>query len=461
MGKRHFLLWVFAIFIVTTLFPGSVNSPQVVASTQTSIEWHDPQPINPNPNIIYQELFQVEASNGHCFVLWENKTVSRSKLYLLSSFDGTAWEAPIIMNESNETSYANSSPAISVEGERIHVVWGRRVDLEHHDLVYHFYNGSMWFPEVMIGSEYAETRPYDVHVVAENEKLHLVYSDYVKEHLYYLHYDGSTWHPPVEIGLLPNGASWAGSGSRKWLDMAAEKGNVHVIWGQKIDDSFLREIFYQHFDGETWHTPELVTSAGRFPAIAVGNNIVHIVWETTGKNEFDIVYRSFDGTMWQDRYGLSPKDTSPFIRESSHSPAIVEHQGQVYVVWIEYPYETSPQDFYSGKIMFCYFDGITWHPEEIIQDQIGPHSHTPLLAVDQDTLHLVWSWDLPNFVGIYHRYGTLRSVSTAPVEPNDQDTVTSPDEDGGFLVPSEGIFSTMVTLTISVYLLKRKQQRKS
>jgi len=433
----------------------------VGAAASNPITWHPPQTIA-QTEIDYVNP-QIAVANGQAFIVWEHviKGLVRHCI-LFSSFDGTEWHPPVPLS-GNET--ANRFPSIAVESERIHVVWSF-IDSDEGDMdiIYRLFDGTTWLPETKIGLT-DPIEEWESQIVADGNQLHLVWRAMERNPwrgiLYYRHFDGETWQPPVEIGLANS------SNNQVRPALAAVNGTVHVVWEAFDPESIPVGIFYQQFDGEKWHPPELISPSGYLgsfgnPALAVNGRTVHVVWEVQGlsgsaiweQHEFDIYYRQYDGTSWQALQGVSPIGAYLGFEEH-HQPAIVAQSGQLCVAWLDFNTqyaETAARLDFPYAIMCRQFDGTTWQPESIVQEEVS-HRKELTLAGDLDALHVAWTnyyveqvgQPKPSGVGLYHCVGTIRAEAG--------------DGAGGFVPGGEGLVATAALVITALYGFKHRSKR--
>ncbi len=442
-------LLVFSMFVVLGLLPLIGSHSLSLSFKQRAIVWQDAQHIvQLEPGNFHFAWYlhpKVVAANGQVYVVWQDLNMSSlDKMVFFSSFDGTEWYSPIPLDLNTS---CTPNPDIAVEKGHIHVVWNSS---DHPngdiDIVYRHYDGSTWLPVINVSFE-DEDDPFidgGPHIALEQNQLHLVWwarksiSD--PTILFYQHFDGTAWQPPVHIGLTNQSSEGIGS-----LALTVVEGTVHVVWAQEKPTY---GIYYQRFDGHSWQPPELISSFGLNPAVAAGKDGVHVVWEVArgAQREFDIYYRRFHRSVWESPLGLSPK--GPDILEENHLPAIVEQQGRLYVVWFDqFLTAEGKRDIFGGAIMFCYYDGTTWHPEEKLQEEIWMKAGYPTLAVDSTSLHLVWvDLDKTGEVSyIFYREGIIQG-----------ETISETSE---FVSVSEGNLGFMVLIPLILHLIKRRKKK--
>ena len=455
MKNMNRTLLLFSLFVVFYFILLPVRHSLSVPPIQRAVEWQDAQQIvQMEPGMFHYVWYlrpKVAAANGQAFVVWQDFNLSSlDKRVWFSSFDGTEWHLPILLNEEV---CCHEYPDIAVENEHIHVVWasGKQPVGDYKDFMYRHYDGTTWFPVINISFK-DEDDPFfygGPHIAVEQDQLHLVWwarksiSD--PTILFYQHFNGTVWQPRVQIGLTNQSSEGIGRPA-----LTVVEGTIHVVWAQEKPTY---GIYYQQFDGLSWQSPELISSFGLNPSVSAGKDSVHVVWEVArgAQREFDIYYRRFYGGVWESPLGLSSK--GPETLEENHLPAIVERQGRLYVVWFDFFLTAEGKyNVYGGAIMFCHHDGTTWYPEEKLQEAIRQEAGYPTLAGDSTSLHLVWvNRDVSGEVsGIFYRKGIIQGGTTGKDVP-------SVEED--FSLGTGKIIAIVSLVPTTLYEFKRRTKR--
>ena len=472
--NRNLLL--FSTFVVFCLILLPVGHSLSVSPIQRAVEWQDVQLVS-ETGLGHYHNPQIVVANGQCYAVWEHViSLSVNHKILFSSFNGKKWASSVQLNTDESL---HKDPSVAVENERVHVVWARRAPGENYtSLVYRYFDGITWIPNIRVGieEEGSSLAAWHPRIVAERNRLHLVWivGKTHRSSIYYRHFDGTTWQPPVEIGLTNS------SSIQEEPSLVVANGKIHVVWTEYHYKYPARNhIFYQHFDREKWHPPELISSFGEQPDIAVQGDSVHVVWavdkleqdEVWEQHEFDIYYRRFDGRTWQPPYGLSPKPsdkTAVLLVRFQHRPNIVAQHGQLYATWLEYILTNEGQlGLNAGLIILRHYDGTTWQPEERVQQGIkteyGNPAGYPILAGDSTALHLVWL-DLDEtfrYSKLYHRFSIIevKSSRTETSEHVTSDKATTTVDEGLF-VPSRENIIVIVAFATSLYGFKHHLKKK-
>jgi hypothetical protein len=146
-----------------------------------------------------------------------------------------------------------------------------------------------------------------------------------------------------------------------------------------------------------------------FPAIAVSEGQLYIVWDDDTLGNSEIFYvRSIDGGQT-----FSPPQNLSRTSGTSRNPAIAASGTDVYIVW---------DDDTSGNAEILYLvsrdKGATFSPAQNLSQNEG-RSVLPEIAVSGQTLHIVWQDDTPGNREILYRrsrdsggtFETIRNLS--------------------------------------------------
>ncbi len=186
----------------------------------------------------------------------------------------------------------------------------------------------------------------------------------------------TTWGTEQEISV-------DGSEFQFRPSIAADKGNVHVVWedGGGGDS----DIFYRQFNGTDWQPVQEIsidsdTRDQVNPAIAVNGDRVHVVWIDEGDGDPDVFYRQFNGTVWEPVLEISTDSAV----ENQIFPAIAVDGDRVHVVWGDY--EDGDYDIYYRQ-----FNGSAWEPEwELSTDSGMENQYKSSIAAENDRVYVLW-----------------------------------------------------------------------
>ncbi len=303
----------------------------------------------------------------------------------------TYWE-PQLELSFDEGVQTQQNPSIAVNGTDVHVVWQDMKDGDN-DIYYRRFDGISWGPEQEISVDVAVNQQYYPAVAADNGKAHVAWTDTVGGDfdIYYRYFDGSTWQPRQEI------SSDGASEPQRFPSIAAENGKVHIAWEDQGDGDY--DIYYRHFDGTSWQSEvEISTDAGiegqGLVSIASNGSEVHVVWADGGGGDSDIIYRHFDGTIWQAEVEISVDSGN----EVQTKPSIAVFGNEVHVVWLDG--EGGDYD-----VLYRHFDGASWQAEvEISTDTTNEAQDEPSISAEGSEVHATWADSRDGDLDIHYRH---------------------------------------------------------
>ncbi|TET89898.1 MAG: hypothetical protein E3J35_08490 [Methanomassiliicoccales archaeon] len=272
-------------------------------------------------------------------------------------------------------------PSIAAEGGRVHIVWQDEGDGDA-DIMHRLFNGVSWQPEEEISTDVLNEDQGWPRIALEGDEPHVVWADEGDgdPDVYYRHFNGTSWEPEMEI------STDSGNEVNAVPSIAVENGEVHIVWHDESDGD--SDIYYRHFNGSDWE-PELEISSDlgtenqTFPAIAVENGRIHVVWMNRADGDFDIYYRLHDGIDWQPEEEISVDTES----ETQGNPRIAAEAGDVHAVW---SFSSLTGDVH---IYHRHFDGSVWLPERMVNvERVGTFDFQfwPDVAVDMGKAYVVW-----------------------------------------------------------------------
>ena len=195
-----------------------------------------------------------------------------------------------------------------------------------------------------------------------------------KAQLFYTHFDGQTWSSPVAI---------TDTGKWDWTpDIAVDTMNYpHVVWGEYGSS----EIYHIYFDGSKWSTPENVSQdAGPsyYPRIAIdGENRIHVVWHDATLGGYLIYYRGFDGSTWS-----ATTNVSDTLFDSGFPHIAIDSKNNLHVT---FHCPTAPTN--QNDIFYLRCTGGAWSPiVRITADSLDSY-YPDIATFHDDKPMIVWS----------------------------------------------------------------------
>ena len=200
------------------------------------------------------------------------------------------------------------------------------------------------------------------------------------------------WSEDIPISTLDDHGSYNPT-------IASSGGNVYVIWSDMKDEEvFGGEIYFRKSmdSGNMWGSITRLTYAdsySSYPVIATNGNNVHVVWQDARDGFPEIYYKhsSNNGDDWSEDTPLTSYDGL-----SSCDPSIAVNGDNIHVVWKD---ARSGGDYGGLDIYYkrSTDNGVTWDDGQgnIGQDRrltfnTNTWSDMPLVAVNNDTIHVVW-----------------------------------------------------------------------
>ena len=300
------------------------------------------------------------------------------------------WEADVRITDSIWTDYGsyNNGWTIAAKDSFVHIVWERRtptgIGQLHH--IRSTDSGATFEPAqrlILQDAHYSSIAIWDniVHVIwderydggADSNDIHYMRStDY-----------GVTWEPQVRISHNTINTNV------KHPSLAVHDNVVHVVWDD--DRTGSREIYYRRSTdyGVNWEPEIRFTYANygvRFPSVAVWDNIVHVVWGDARDDDWGEIYykRSTDyGANWEPEVRLTYTNDN----EDTWEPAIAVWDNIIHVVWRDRRNASLSEVYYKRSTNY----GVNWESDvRLTYDCVGALGHRPSIAVYDSAVHIVW-----------------------------------------------------------------------
>ena len=231
--------------------------------------------------------------------------------------------------------------------------------------------------------------------VDSNDTIHVVWDDSSpgNEEIYYRKSEdgGTTWTPAKRL-------TWT-SGNSERPAMAMDTNNrIHIVYYDDTPGN--REIYYKRSAdaGATWSTVKRLTwtSGGSYdPAIAMdSNDTIHVVWYDDTPGNVDIYYKiSADGgATWSTVKRLT------WTSGGSYDSAIaIDSNDTLHVVWDD---DTPNYEIYYRNSAD---GGATWSVVKRLTWTSGASTYPDRAIDSNDTLHIVWYDNTPGNHEIYYK----------------------------------------------------------
>jgi len=326
-------------------------------------------------------------------------------LYLLFNIEHceAQWEPDVRLtyNDSNSYTSPNNSWCIASNGNVVHVVW-----FDYRDGNSEIYykrsadGGLTWSVDTRITNDtYSSLYP---SITVSGSLVHIVWQDNRDSHLYdEIYYKrstdgGLTWSADTR---LTNNTS-----TSDFSSIAVSGTHVHVVWQDFRDGN--SEIYYKRSTnaGVSWGTDTRLTNAiytSKFPAIAVSGTHVHVVWQDSRDNNYEIYYkRSTDGGL---NWGTDTRLTNNIYQ--SNPPSLAVSGAFIHIVW---------SDFRDGLQKIYYKrstdEGTTWDADTRLTNYPAI-SNEPSIAVSELCVHIVWNDTRDGNEEIFYKISTDRGTT--------------------------------------------------
>jgi len=361
-------------------------------STTCSVEWNSPIQIS-SDSVLSSEP-QIAVSGDTIHLVWFGVdtlgTVGQDGIqYARSTDGGTTFSAQqtLLPVES-----ALTPPLISCTGNFVYVATLAFIDTFSGTSIMRSTDGGItWQPPQAI---LRETRP--LAIVSSDTSV-------------YIHFGNSRGRGAGMLTSTNSGLSWIVRNttmSFRLNSLVLLQNHLHGV-GNVSSDFGLEVGFYSSFtQGTSWFGPEILSKEDTLPSLRpeiAANEIgdLFVVW--TEKGRVTLRRSRNEGFSWRPEQLLSP-DTSGIFSD------VAAGDGFVSVVW--------DNDFGGiGGIRFLNSNdyGATFCPPE--SPTIGTSVGEPVVAVEGDRVHLVWSESIAENVEILYRSGTLTEDPNSTTKP--------------------------------------------
>jgi hypothetical protein len=229
-----------------------------------------------------------------------------------SGGNGTSWSQDILL-ESNNAS--NDLPTSAVYQGQLFLIWQSNRD-GNDQLYLKTYEGNTWSNTTRLTNDQAADG--GPRLVVYNGLLYLFFHSTMDDparDIYYMTFDGSSWSNPVRA--VQN------EGIDDFCGAAVYNGTLYLAWTSNRSGNF--DIYYKTYDGSNWSGEVQLTTdpaSDLHPALEAFEGKLFMEWHSDGYNasNWEIFYKTFDGTNWSDPIQLT---TNPSINEGPGSLEVV------------------------------------------------------------------------------------------------------------------------------------------
>ena len=161
-GSRVYLMWDQVALAAAPV--------EIFVSQSFDDGWHWEPPVFFKDPMVNSSRIDLYASDENCYMTWEDERHGSSQIYFsMTNDNGNSWSEDIMISEN--TGNNHYCPEVVADGNRIHIVWH---DASTQHIMYRFSadNGNTWEPSQDISNGERTTWPT---IAAENGKIYIVY----------------------------------------------------------------------------------------------------------------------------------------------------------------------------------------------------------------------------------------------------------------------------------------------
>ncbi|MBN1484982.1 MAG: hypothetical protein JXA37_09690 [Chloroflexia bacterium] len=405
------LLLLLAMLVVLALvfFYGLSKGPvqaEHLHTTFTSPYNISNSPDPPDGDNASQRVRAVLSDDNFLHVTWMEGTVGENANGPAYVRGGALWPSWEWAGAHDNLGYTNPALALDSAGT-VHLVWAGGGNPPYEIYYASKPSGGSWstaanlsqdsnnslFPRLAIDSQDRLWVVWETEVSAENFEVYACTRP-----------AGGSWSSPTNISNL--------TGQDLEPDLAIDDDDVpHVAWRNNAGDVW--DIYYTRYSG-SWETPLNIsanTSHSHYPRLATNvRGDVFVVWEDEidGADQFQVLFRRWDGTQWQGIRRVSSTPAKALV------PAIAADSCNLYVVWTDY--RNTSTEIYFSHSTDC---GTTWLGDENVSSNTTSSEHPDVVAQPGGFAHIFWqnSTTEPNAqLDIYYSKGAT-TVPPSPTMP--------------------------------------------
>jgi len=235
-------------------------------------------------------------------------------------------------------------------------------------------------------------------IAACDDNVHVVWYDNRDGNweIYYKHsVDGGTmWSADMRLTNDPAGSHWPA--------IAVNDSNVHVVWEDERDIDL--NVYYKNSTdgGNTWGSDIAITWATgpqSMPSVAVCGTYVHVVWADftlMGNTEVYYCRSTNSGNSWQ-----TPMQISNAAGFSAH-PSVAAHDSYVHITWHD-----ARNGYLNNEIYYkrSTDNGVNWSFETRLTEYEN-FSNVPSVAVTDSIIHVAWEENRDGNFEMYYKSST-------------------------------------------------------
>lgn len=333
----------------------------------------------------------IAADNGYVYAVWEDnrKGVNDYDIYF-NVYDGDFW-GPVDIKISNDPgTYYQSSPSIAALVDNLYVVWEDNRSGSY-DIYFNMYNGGAWGDsDIEVSNDPGSNDQTQPSIAVENANRYVVWQDKRNGNLdiYFNQYESGDWGASDikisnDAGYNPQNASLAKS-------IAVDNGNISVVWLDYRNDQ--GDIYFNTYNGSSWDTTDFkINNEGesqgnvqKYPAVAMSNDDIFIVWTELGNGTYFNDYRVNKSRL------VKANPTNPYLDVGNDGDIQWFHSG----IFDATEQETT-ENFASE--LNTYLQNIGNDPNQYVSVPLVFHSNTGG-GLNISNIEIIYNLDLPIMV---------------------------------------------------------------
>ncbi|MBV1913759.1 MAG: hypothetical protein KUG72_00130 [Pseudomonadales bacterium] len=308
---------------------------------------------------------------------------------MANRFDGSSWGTAELIETDNAGNVSGPQIAFDASGNA-HAVWAQH-DGTRNNIWANRFDGSSWGTAELIETDNASNSSVpQIAVDASGDALAVwVQFEDGRRNIWANHFDGISWDTAelIETDDVYNA----------YVPQIAfdASGHALAVW-QQSDGGIISGIWSNRFDGSSWGIAEPVENNNVVdiftPRIAVdasGNALV--VWQQFDGTRRDLWSNHFDGNSWGTPELIETDNTG-----DAWNPRVAyDSSGNALAVWFQ------PDGTYEN-IWANRFDGSSWGTAELIETSNAGDAYDPQIAIDASGKAIaVWYQSVGTSVNIY------------------------------------------------------------
>jgi hypothetical protein len=336
----------------------------------------------------------VAGADGTVHVVWADTKDGNGEIYYRKQVAGS-WQAEVRLTAD---SCFSDNPCIAIGPDgRLHVAWESTDEPRDEEICYKYWDPAGGWSATEQVTDYGE-RDHAPTLAAGPDSVYLAWQRNTGSGLhYYIVYfavrDALGWSEPVDVDVSPERDSY-----RPSIAYGTD-GKVHLVYERQTANApnEKERIVYRSWDGSAWSGRTGLssgTSYGRGAVIAAGpGNTLHVVWQDGDNIGGDIFYTRYDGSSWQGITELVTGST-----EACMPSVAADATGGIHVVWVD-------QRHGDSEIYYIYGDAYGWDNEVRLTRASGMSTLPTVALLATGDPCVVWTDLRHGTAEVYYRGG--------------------------------------------------------